>query len=50
MKKVFGILTILMLLFTGCGNNSDSVKKLKLAHALTGDIQFIWQWLSLLKR
>ncbi len=35
MKKVFGILTILMLLFTGCGNNSDSVKKLKLAHALT---------------
>ena len=35
MKKIFGILTILMLLFTGCGNNSDSVKKLKLAHALT---------------
>ena len=39
MKKIFGILTILMLLFTGCGNNSDSVKKLKLAHALTeGDL------------
>lgn len=35
MKKIFGILTILMLLFTSCGNNSDSVKKLKLAHALT---------------
>lgn len=35
MKKVLGAIMLLLLIVTGCGKGESSIKKLKLAHALT---------------
>lgn len=35
MKKILGLMMLLLLFLIGCGKENDSTKKLKLAHALT---------------